>query len=67
VKIGPGVDEIHDVGRKVLSLPIDLELHLREFLLDDLDVSGPATVESDHGSLGLLNPALLGEPSRRVG
>lgn len=67
VKIGPGVDEIHDVGGKVLSLPIDLELHLGEFLLDDLDVSGSATVKSDHSSLGLFNPAFLGEPSRRVG
>jgi hypothetical protein len=67
VKIGPGVDKIHDVGGKVLSLPLDLELHLSEFLLDDLDVGGSATVESDEGSLGLFISALLGEPSGRVG
>lgn len=66
VKIGPGVDEIHDVGGKVLSLPLDLELHLPELLLDNLDVGGSATVKSDHCSLGLFISALLGEPSRRV-
>lgn len=66
VKIGPGVDKIHDVGGKVLSLPLDLELHLSEFLLDNLDVGGSATVESDHGSLGLLISTLLGKPSWRV-
>jgi hypothetical protein len=67
MKIGPGVDEIHDVGGKVLSLPLDLELHLPELLLDNLDVGGSATVESDHSSLGLFISALLGEPSRGEG
>ena len=67
VKIGPGVDEIHDVGGEVLSLPLDLELHLPKLLLDNLNVGGSATVESNHGSLGLFISTLLGEPSRRVG
>jgi hypothetical protein len=44
VKIGPGVDEIHDVGGKVVSLPLDLELHLPKLLLDNLDVGASATV-----------------------
>jgi len=66
MKVGPGVDEIHDVGGKVLSLPLDLELHLPEFLFDDLDVGSSATVESDHCGLSLFISALLGEPSRRV-
>jgi len=66
VKIGPSVDEIHDVGGKVLSLPLNLELHLPKLLLNNLDVGGSTTVESDHRSLGLFISALLGEPSRRV-
>lgn len=67
MQVGPGVDEVHDVGREVLSLPINLGEHLVELGLDNLDVGGSATVQSDQSGLGLLVSALLGEPSGREG
>lgn len=67
VQVGSSVDKVHDVGGQVLSLPLDLGLHLGELLLDNFDSGSSATVESDHGSLGLFMSTLLGEPSRREG
>jgi hypothetical protein len=63
VQVGSGVDEVHDVGGEVLSLPLDLSKHLIELFLDNLGVSGSTTVKSDEGSLGFLVSAHLGEPS----
>jgi hypothetical protein len=44
VQVRSGVDEIHDIGGKVLSLPFDLGEHLSVLLLNDLDVGGSTTV-----------------------
>jgi hypothetical protein len=44
VQVRSGVDEIHDIGGKVLSLPFNLGEHLSVLLLNNLDVGGSTTV-----------------------